>query len=237
MNNKIIKLEKKVYLLKDTPPEEAKASWLPRVSFLENLPPEEDTVIPYLPLEILSQIASSGSPQLWYNMALALPPLGRYSLRSHVQKRMKSKFVKKITEPTWDGVRVMSWRLPGGKLHSPNDDQPAWIRYHENGESKEWEGWYKDGKLHRENDHPARIEYYENGFKMFDFWYKDGKRHRENDPAWIVYYFSEGGSKKFELWYRDGEKHRENDQPACIEYSEDGSKRSEEWFKDGKFIK
>ena len=38
--------------------------------------------------------------------------------------------------------------------------------------------WYKNGKLHRDNDFPAAE--YNNGYK---FWYKEGKRHRVLGPA------------------------------------------------------
>ncbi len=131
-------------------------------------------IIPYLPLEILNQIASSGSSQLWYNMALALPPLGRYSLRSYVQERMKAKFLKKIMKTLWNGRRVVRWILPNGKYHSPNDE-PAWIMYYENGSLKRGERWYKDGKKHRENNQPAWIIYNPNGSKECEAWYKGGK--------------------------------------------------------------
>ena len=41
--------------------------------------------------------------------------------------------------------------------------------------------WYKDGKLHRDNDQPAII--YADGTK---FWYKEGKYHREDDQPAII---------------------------------------------------
>ncbi len=130
----------------------------------------------YLPLELWIKIASTSSKS-WWLFTLAIPQLGRYSLQPHVQKRMKSKFVKK-TETFWDYIRVAFWELPnGGKLHSPNSDQPAYIQYYANG-SKEYEHWYKDGKLHRENDQPALIVYYsseEGGSRKYENWYKDGK--------------------------------------------------------------
>ncbi len=160
--------------------------------------------LPYLPIEIWIKIASSGSPQLWYNMALAIPGLGRYSLRPHIQQRMKAKFVKKTIETCYYGYTNVQWRLPNGKLHSPTDDQPAFIQYYQN-KSKWYEEWCKDGKLHRlVNDQPAKINYYDNGPKESEWWYVDGISHRENDQPAIVYYY-ENGLKWHEWWYKDGE--------------------------------
>jgi len=52
-----------------------------------------------------------------------------------------------------------------------------------------YEWWYKNGKKHRENDHPAKIYYYENGSKFYEYWYKNGRMQRENDqPASIEWY-------------------------------------------------
>ena len=121
-------------------------------------------------------------------MVLALPPLGRYSLKSYVQERMKTKFVKKTIKTFWDGGRIVCWKLPNGKLRSPNDGQPARIEYIEGWPTRYYEEWYKDGKYHRENDQPARIVYHENGSKRYEGWYKDDEPHRENDqPAYIGY--------------------------------------------------
>ena len=188
--------------------------------------------LPYLPLEIWMKIASSGSPQLWHDMTLAITGLGRYSLRSHVQQRMKAKFVKRM-ESLWYGGRRICWKLPNGTLHSPNDDQPAEIEYDNNG-LEIYEEWYKDGTKHRENDHPASIEYYANGSKRYEEWYKDGKIHRENDHPAFIYYYENNGSKKYERWYKNNEWHRSvKDQPARIRYYENGSKKYEGWYIDG----
>jgi hypothetical protein len=45
------------------------------------------------------------------------------------------------------------------------------------------EAWYKDNKLHRENDLPAVI--HSSGTKV---WYKEGQRHRENNLPAVVYF-------------------------------------------------
>jgi antitoxin component YwqK of YwqJK toxin-antitoxin module len=79
------------------------------------------------------------------------------------------------------------------------------------------EYWYKNGKLHHDNDLPAII--YEDGEKR---WYKNGQIHRENDlPAVICPY-------GYQVWYKNGEFHRENDFPAII--LPDGTQY---WYKNG----
>ncbi len=65
--------------------------------------------------------------------------------------------------------------------------------------------WYKDNKLHRDDNLPA-IEY-NNGKKE---WYQNGKLHRDNDlPAaeW---------SNGEQWFYQNGQLHRENGLPAII---------------------
>jgi hypothetical protein len=73
----------------------------------------------------------------------------------------------------------------------------------ENGTKK----WYKDGKLHRENDLPAVVN--ANGDK---WWYKDGELHRDNGIPAVV---NANGDK---AWYVLGQLHRDNDLPA-VEYA------------------
>jgi hypothetical protein len=78
--------------------------------------------------------------------------------------------------------------------------------------------WYKDGKLHRDDDKPAWI--LPSGAKK---WYKDGKLHRDGDEPAEVWLH---GSR---VWYKNGKRHRGGDRPAVIEA--DGS---EEWWRNGK---
>lgn len=92
-----------------------------------------------------------------------------------------------------------------------DDDQPAII--HESG-TKEW---YKYGERHRDNDQPAIIT--ANGSKE---WYKEGKHHREGDQPAII---TSSGSK---YWYHNGKPHRDNNQPAIIK-----SNGSQYWYKNG----
>lgn len=78
--------------------------------------------------------------------------------------------------------------------------------------------WYKDGKIHRDDDLPARIT--TNG--DLEWWY-EGKSHRTDDRA--AYICSNGHS---EWWFND-QLHRELDKPAII--TETGEKQ---WWKYGK---
>jgi len=55
--------------------------------------------------------------------------------------------------------------------------------------------WFnKDGKLHRENDLPARIRTH-----CGKSWWKNGKRHRDNDLPAIIWH---SGDKE---WWVNGE--------------------------------
>jgi hypothetical protein len=87
--------------------------------------------------------------------------------------------------------------------------------------------WYKDDKIHRDEDEPAIITNYNKT------WMKNGKRHREGDkPAvvsidgfksWCINdkYHREGDnpaieSKEVSIWFKNGRKHREGNKPAVI---------------------
>ncbi len=68
------------------------------------------------------------------------------------------------------------------------------------------EKWYKNGRLHRDNDLPAVITSY--GGQV---WCKNGERHRDNDlPAIIV------DRDGIQVWYKNGKLHRDHDLPAII---------------------
>jgi hypothetical protein len=100
--------------------------------------------------------------------------------------------------------------------HNPHcvDDLPiiSWYGHQE---------WYKEGKLHRDGDLPARI--FTDGA---NYWYKEGKCHRDGDlPARIF----AAGTKS---WYKKGKQHRDGDLPAVILASGD-----QYWYKEGKRYK
>jgi hypothetical protein len=88
---------------------------------------------------------------------------------------------------------TIEWRLPNGKLHSPDNDTPA-LSF-PSGEKR----WYKNGLLHREGDLPARIV----PEKDSKEWYYEGKYHREGGPATINRY-----GDGIETWSKHGKYHR-----------------------------
>lgn len=104
-------------------------------------------------------------------------------------------------------------------------------RKYKNGDEK----WYKDGKLHRDNDLPAIIEIFDNEKLFHEAWYMNGKRHRKYNHASVFYYHHSNG-KKFESWWKNGELHREEG-PAYIEYFEDDNVEKESWWLNGVKIK
>ncbi len=64
--------------------------------------------------------------------------------------------------------------------------------------------WFKDGKLHRENDKPAVIR--ANGQQE---WWIDGKLHRDNDQPAIIF------RDRLE-WWQQGVRKRDDDKPEMI---------------------
>jgi hypothetical protein len=131
-----------------------------------------------------------------------------------------------------------------GRLHSEND-KPA-MDNNEHGEQL----WYRNGKLHRAADLPARVQKRWNATtKQVDSlqdWYRDGLRHREKDkPASID---SRTGRSEYvvngklhrdndlpaietqdaeQAWYQHGMLHREDDKPALINH------RGRFWYQHG----
>ena len=79
------------------------------------------------------------------------------------------------------------------------------------------EEWFLNGKLHRENDHPAIV--YPDGYKE---WWVNGKPHRENDQPASIH------ADGTQVWWVNGKLHRDGDEPAVIR--PDGYK---EWWVNG----
>ena len=92
--------------------------------------------------------------------------------------------------------------------------------------------WYKNNEIHREDDLPAHIEYYNNeqNNKSIEAWYINGEYHRDNDlPAEIDY--NENGKTIMESWFISGYRHRITDNPSVIEYYDNGKKSVEIYFR------
>jgi len=77
--------------------------------------------------------------------------------------------------------------------------------------------WFKNGKLHRDNDKPAVIH-----FSGSTYWYKNGEFHRDNDQPASIW---NDGTKQ---WWKNGKLHRDNDKPSIIRA--DGTRS---WYKNG----
>ena len=77
--------------------------------------------------------------------------------------------------------------------------------------------WFKNGKLHRDGDLPARI--HANGTLV---WLKNGKEHRDGDKPVEIHADGTLG------WWKNGKIHRDGDKPAWI--SADGTLW---WLKNG----
>jgi hypothetical protein len=95
-----------------------------------------------------------------------------------------------------------------------DDDLPAMVS--EDGS----QAWYIDGELHREDDKPAIIR--ENGDTE---WYWNGRLNREDDKPAVE---KTNGEK---AWYIDGFRHRDGDNPAVIWYENGLENRA--WYRGG----
>jgi len=116
-----------------------------------------------------------------------------------------------------------------------DNDLPAEICYYEDG-NKLYESWYVNGQRHRDGDSPAEICYYEDGNKLSETWVVNEQLHRDGDlPAQI--YYHENGNKRSKTWYVNGRRHRDGDQPAKISYYQNGNKRSETWYINDQFCR
>lgn len=95
-----------------------------------------------------------------------------------------------LTAPEWQ-------KFNKGQIHREN--QPAVIFYNNS------QHWYRNGKLHREDDKPAIVD---KGTGCLS-WFINGKLHRINKPARVLLNGYE--------WYNNGVLHR-TDGPAIVDY-------------------
>ena len=151
---------------------------------------------------------------------------------------------------------IYAWRI-NGELH--REDGPAMItvskndyyghyilnewyiegkRHNDNGVAYEYKSddktvlkWYKNDKLHREDDYAIMEDDSENNIYKEE-WYFEDKLHREDGPAVC---FNNGNCERYE-WWVNGVLHRENE-PAITNYrlsSPTNEAEIEEWFINGK---
>lgn len=74
-------------------------------------------------------------------------------------------------------------------LDSPYENTPALIVYYSDGQTVKSKEWYRNGKLHRENDDPAEILYGHDGRKIFEIWWENGEYmlRPDGEPTSIMY--------------------------------------------------
>lgn len=150
-------------------------------------------------------------------------------------KHMVTEFYSKNNYEFNDKKKSQRWFVDG-KVTNNEEDVPASVEYYENGNVKN-EAWYKEGKLHRNGNHPAFIEYFPSsslknkGNRKQERWYKEGELHNDEDFESVIEYGDLGCLRS--VWYRNGKKHRGNDDPAEIIYNNIGDKLEERWFIDG----
>jgi hypothetical protein len=107
-----------------------------------------------------------------------------------------------------------------------DNDLPARITFNKNIIFKE--EWYLHGLLHRKENKPAIIQYREGTNDiLWSEWLLNGARHREDGPAFILY--NENGKLIREEWYLNGVRHNVNG-PAMIYYNDNGVPIKEEWY-------
>lgn len=91
--------------------------------------------------------------------------------------------------------------------------------------------------LHRSNDLPAQILFFENGDKHKEIWYENGRVSRLNKPAIIEFFEKKKSVDSYSIkrkdWFINDIRHREDNKPAVIEYYENGKIKNEEWFIEG----
>ncbi len=105
--------------------------------------------------------------------------------------------------------------------HNRDNDKPAMISYHQNGELSDLK-WYINGENKRLGGKPSRESYYPGGKIAVQQWTKNSLLHRDGDkPAYVEY--NEEGVIVEEAWYQENLVHRDGNKPARITRRNDGT--------------
>lgn len=81
------------------------------------------------------------------------------------------------------------------------------------------ERYYVRGKLHREDDKPAVIEYDPGANRIVrEQWFRNGKLHRDDNRPAFVEYSASTGKIVLEVFFEDGRLHRGDNSPSAIDY-------------------
>ena len=90
-----------------------------------------------------------------------------------------------------------------------NEPEPViTVKYYDSYDFKIYSWYNEKEQLHRENDLPAVIWYYNNGNIEEERWYQNGKLHRIDGPAFIWYH--KDGHIFHKLWYLNDKEYRED---------------------------
>jgi antitoxin component YwqK of YwqJK toxin-antitoxin module len=89
-----------------------------------------------------------------------------------------------------------------------------------------------DNQLHRDNEKPAKIWYFENGNVYREEYWINDILHRDNDKPAIVWYFT-NGNIQMEEFLVNNKVHRDNNKPAVVRYFENGDVDIEEYWVNG----
>lgn len=140
-----------------------------------------------LPEDVIEYIARQDN-KIWIILVQVFGFLAKKSLNLEYIDELKMLFIHKrknyVSNISYIKYKI-SYHLPNGDLHTGNF--PCITN---NGSEK----WYKNDKLHRDNDKPTFISCY-----GVQYWHQYGKLHRDNDNPAIVH---PDGEKR---WYRNGE--------------------------------
>lgn len=126
--------------------------------------------------------------------------------------------------------------------------KPAFIEYDQYGMDKAHK-WFKNGKLHRDNDEPAVMIFHDpERLRKTLIWYQNGEEKRDGDKhtRFIEHWKDRNGTlswynkdtlvlvKTFEMIGSsfDIYQHSFDDNPSQVEYYENGNRKLEQWIED-----
>ena len=121
---------------------------------------------------------------------------------------------------------TMLWHDITGAIH--NTYGPAEVKVYHSGAIRSYT-WKTHGLVHREDDLPARMFYYQDGNIERLEWFLDGRQHRDRGPAVIV--FDTNDNVSCLEWRSSNLLHR-TDGPALTSIH-DGYIEVEEWYNRG----
>jgi len=120
-----------------------------------------------------------------------------------------------------DEIRLSIWYR--------NDEKYKDALYRETGLLQS-ETYYKDNKIHRDDDQPAVINYASDGkFPICKVWYKEGKFHRDGDLPAYEFYYESNQKIHTRAWYKHGIQYLNNCLPSKEEYNKDSIITRLEW--------